>query len=231
MTRSQRLLALIQLLREYRHPVSAHVLAERLGVSIRTIYRDIETLVTQGANIVGEAGIGFVLKPGFLLPPMMWDANELEALILGTRWISHIPDESLQQAATSILAKLKAILPDQQQYLFEHTTLYANQNWLPVNQGFVERIRVATREQKKLRLDYLDDQQRPSQRLIWPISVGYFQDKMLLAAWCELRQDFRHFRLDRVRGCEVLEDRYPSYKQHLFRQWWDTQIKYAADKI
>lgn len=230
MTRSERLLSLIQLLREYRHPVSARVLAERLGISVRTVYRDIDTLVAQGANIVGEAGIGFVLKPGFLLPPMMWDANEIEALVLGARWISHIPDDSLQQAATSILAKLQAILPDQQQALFEHTTLYSIQHWLPVDQAFVERIRLATREQKKLQIDYVDDRQRASQRLIWPISMGYFQDKMLLAAWCELRQDFRHFRLDRVQDCQLLDERYPPYKKHLFRQWWDTQIKHAADK-
>ncbi len=230
MTRSQRLLFLIQLLRACRRPVSAHVLADRLGVSVRTIYRDIDTLNAQGATIVGEAGIGFVLKPGFLLPPMMWDANEIEALILGVRWISHIPDESLQQAAASIRAKLKAVLPDQQQYLFEHTTLYAGQSWLPVDQEFVERIRLATREQKKLHLDYLDEQQRPSQRLIWPISMGYFQGRMLLAAWCELRQDFRHFRLDRVQDCQVLDERYPPYKMHLFHQWWDTQIKHTADR-
>ena len=231
MTRSQRLLSLIQLLREHRYPVSARVLAERLGVGVRTIYRDIDTLNAQGANIVGEAGVGFVLKPGFLLPPMMWDANEIEALILGARWISRIPDDSLQRAATSIRAKLKAILPEQQQHLLEETTLYASQKWLPVDQEFVERVRLATREQKKLRLDYLDEQQHSSRRLIWPISMGYFQDRMLLAAWCELRQDFRHFRLDRVQDCRVLDERYPPYKRHLFQQWWDTHVKRTADRI
>ena len=231
MTRSQRLLSLIQLLREHRYPVSARILAERLGVGVRTIYRDIHTLNAQGANIVGEAGVGFVLKPGFLLPPMMWDANEIEALILGARWISRIPDDSLQRAATSIRAKLKAILPEQQQHLLEETTLYASQKWLPVDQEFVERVRLATREQKKLRLDYLDEQQHSSRRLIWPISMGYFQDRMLLAAWCELRQDFRHFRLDRVQDCRVLDERYPPYKRHLFQQWWDTHVKRTADRI
>lgn len=230
MTRSQRLLSLLQLLREHRHPVSASVLAGHLDVSVRTIYRDIDTLNAQGANIAGEAGVGFVLKPGFLLPPMMWDAHEVEALILGARWISHLPDDSLRRAARSTLAKLKATLPDQQQPLFEHTTLYAVQNWLPVDQTIVERIRLATREQKKLQLEYLDEQRRVSQRRIWPISVGYFQDKMLLAAWCELRQDFRHFRLDRVRDCQVLDERYPRYKKQLFQQWWKTQVKNTADR-
>lgn len=105
MTRSQRLLQLIQLLREYHHPVSARVLAEQLTVSVRTIYRDIETLNAQGAQIEGSAGLGFILRPGFLLPPMMWDDNEIEALILGARWVSKIPDPPLKQAAQSILAK------------------------------------------------------------------------------------------------------------------------------
>ena len=221
MTRSQRLLALIQLMREHRHPVTAAALADRLEISVRTVYRDIDTLIAQGANIVGEAGVGYVLKPGFLLPPMMWDATEIEALVLASRWVSSIPDEALKQAATSIRAKLQAVLPEQQHYLFEHTTLFASQQWLPVDQGFVERIRVANRDQRKIRIDYVDDHGQSTERRIWPISVYYFQDKMLLAAWCELRNDFRHFRLDRVQDCTVLEERYPSFKPALFKQWWD----------
>lgn len=229
MTKSQRLLQLIQLLRENHHPVSACVLGDQLGVSIRTIYRDIETLNAQGAQIEGEAGLGFILKPGFLLPPMMWDANEIEALILGARWVSHIPDPPLKQAAQSILAKLQAILPQPQHRLFEQTTLYAINEWLAVNQQFVEHIRLATRQQKKLRIHYINEQQQISERIIWPITIGYFMDKMLLAAWCELRQNFRHFRLDRVQDCYILDAHYPPYKKQLFKEWRATQ--HATDKI
>lgn len=233
MSRSQRLLQLIQLLREHRNPVSAAVLAEQLQISVRTVYRDIDTLNAQGASIEGEAGIGFQLRGGFLLPPMMWNADEIEAIILGARWVSRIPDEPMQQATTSILAKLQAVLPEQQQHLFEHTTLFAINHWLPVDQQFVKLIRLATRQQKKLRIHYINEQQRSDERIIWPVSIGYFQDRMLLAAWCELRQDFRHFRLDRVQDCQVLDEHYPPYKKKLFQQWWDSKIKPrmdAADK-
>lgn len=231
MNRSQRLLQLLQLLREHHFPVTAETLAHRLDVSVRTIYRDIETLKHQGANIAGEAGLGFQLQTGFFLPPMMWTENEIEALILGTRWVAHLPDDPLKQAARSILAKLQAILPEPQQRLFEQTTLYAFSQWLPVNQDIVAWIRLATRQQKKLHIHYENEAGQKAERIIWPFSIGYFMHKMVLAAWCELRGDFRHFRLDRVLACDVIDEHYPSYKKQLFKQWClEQRITATADR-
>jgi predicted DNA-binding transcriptional regulator YafY len=229
MSRSERLLQLMQLLREHHFPVSAETLAKHLQVSIRTIYRDIETLNAQGTNIVGEAGLGFQLQGGFFLPPMMWTDNEIEALILGANWVSHLPDEPLQQSAKAILAKLQAILPSKQQHLFEHTTLFAIDQWMPVNQQIVTGVRMATRHQFKIKIHYINELQKSAERIIWPITIGYFKDRMILAAWCELRQDFRHFRLDRIQCCDIIEEHYPKYKKQLFKQWWASYIA-TADK-
>src|SRR6266705_5570418 len=112
MSRSQRLLDLIQVLRRHRRPVTGSVLAEATGVSLRTLYRDIETLKAQGAHIDGEAGIGYVLRPGFMLPPLMFSEEEIEALVLGSRWVSDRADTPLGDAARNALAKIAAVLPD-----------------------------------------------------------------------------------------------------------------------
>jgi predicted DNA-binding transcriptional regulator YafY len=111
MSRAQRLLDLIQLLRGYRHPVSGAVLAEALGISLRTLYRDIETLNAQGAHIDGEPGVGYVLRPGFMLPPLMFSEEEIEAIVLGSRWVADRTDAALSGAARSALAKISAVLP------------------------------------------------------------------------------------------------------------------------
>lgn len=225
MSRSQRLLQLMQMLREHHFPVSAETLAHQLHVSIRTIYRDIETLNAQGASIVGEAGLGYQLKEGFFLPPMMWTDNELEALILGARWVAHLPDAPLQQAAKAILAKLQATLSDKHQLLFDHTTLFVINQWLDVNQDIVALARMATRQEFKISLSYVDEQQLTTQRVVWPFTIGYFQGKMVLAAWCELRQAFRHFRLDRIQQCHMMAEHYPQYKKKLFKEWLATCIE------
>jgi biotin operon repressor/uncharacterized glyoxalase superfamily protein PhnB len=111
MTRTERLLALIQLLRRHRRPASGRVLADAMGVSLRTVYRDIATLVGQGAPIEGEAGVGFILRPGFLLPPLMFRDEEIEALVLGSRGVAQLPDQTLSQAAADALAKINSVLP------------------------------------------------------------------------------------------------------------------------
>src|SRR6185312_11045737 len=111
MSRAQRLLDLIQLLRSYRRPVSGAVLAGELGISLRTLYRDIETLKAQGAHIDGEPGVGYILRPGFMLPPLMFSEEEIEALVLGGRWVAERTDEPLGKAASNALANIAAVLP------------------------------------------------------------------------------------------------------------------------
>src|SRR5919198_2059098 len=110
--RAERLLDLIQVLRRHRYPVSGQAIADELGVSLRTVYRDIQTLVGQGAAIDGEAGIGFVLRPGFVLPPLMFSDEEIEALVLGSRWVAQRTDQPLAHAAANAIAKIAAVLPD-----------------------------------------------------------------------------------------------------------------------
>src|SRR5260370_24544071 len=110
--RAERLLELIQVLRRHRFPVSGQAIADELGVSLRTVYRDIQTLVGQGAAIDGEAGIGFILRPGFVLPPLMFTDEEIEALVLGLRLVAQRTDETFRQAAVNALAKIAAVLPD-----------------------------------------------------------------------------------------------------------------------
>lgn len=150
-------------------------------------------------------------------------------LFLALYWLKSVPDQSLQSASTSVLAKLNSVLPEHRQYLLQHTTLRAFNTWLPVDENRVEQVRLAIRQQVKISLHYHDEQQRSSVRTLWPFALGYFNDKILLAAWCELRQDFRHFRLDRIQQLSLSQELYPSFKQKLFEQWWAQESK-TTDK-
>jgi len=229
MSRSIRLLNLLQLLREYRYPVTAQVLAERLQISQRSVYRDIETLREQGVEIEAAAGLGFQLKEDFLLPPMTLNETEIEAIFLALYWVKNIPDQAMKSASTSVLAKLNAVLPEARQHLLQQTTLRAFNVWLPVDEKLVEQVRLAIRQQVKITVKYNDGKQRSSARTLWPFALGYFNDKIVLAAWCELRQDFRHFRIDRIQQLSLSQENYPPFKQQLFQQWW-AQGDTAADR-
>ncbi len=133
MSRSIRLLNLLQLLRQYRYPVTAQVLAERLQISQRSVYRDIDSLREQGVQIDAAAGLGFQLKEDFLLPPMTLNENEVEAIFLVLYWLKNVPDQALESASTSVLAKLNAVLPEHRQQLLQQITLRAINVWLPVD--------------------------------------------------------------------------------------------------
>ncbi|KXO86517.1 hypothetical protein AYK86_13520 [Acinetobacter venetianus] len=224
MSRSIRLLNLLQLLREYRYPVTAQVLAERLQISQRSVYRDIETLRDQGVNIDAAAGLGFQLKEDFLLPPMTLNETEIEAIFLALNWLNDIPDQALKSASKAVLAKLNAVLPEHCQHLLEQTTLRSITAWLPVNEMLVEQVRLAIRQQVKITVDYADEQQRISSRVLWPFALGYFNDRIVLAAWCELRDGFRHFRIDRIQQLSLSQELYPEFKQQLFQQWWTQEV-------
>ena len=156
MARSQRLLELIQVLRRHRQPVSGQALADELSVSLRTVYRDIQTLIGQGATIDGEAGLGFVLRPGFVLPPLMFSDEELEALVLGLRWVAQRTDASFEHAAMNALAKIAAVLPDDLRNNVEGIGLVA----LPSRDGAARLdlapIRAAIRSEQMVVLDYAD---------------------------------------------------------------------------
>ena len=150
--------------------------------------------------------------------------TEIEASFWALNWLSEIPDLALKSASTSVLAKLNAVLPEHCQHQLEHTTLRSINAWLPVDETLVEQVRLAIRQQVKIVVDYADEQQRVSSRTIWPFALGYFNDRIVLAAWCELRQSFRHFRIDRMRQLSLSQELYPQFKQQLFQQWWTQEM-------
>jgi predicted DNA-binding transcriptional regulator YafY len=224
MSRSQRLLQLVQVLRRHRGPVSAEILADELGVSTRSIYRDVQTLRGQGAPIDGEAGVGYVLQAGFLLPPLMFSDDELEALVLGLRLAAEHGDDGLGKAAVDVVAKLRAVLPRDLRDLVDATALLAGpMRRRPPDGVELSLVRRAIREQKKVHLAYVDLKERQSERTIWPIALAFFERARVIVAWCESREDFRAFRADRVRRWTALDEGYPRSRQVLLRQWRDSQ--------
>ena len=220
MTRTQRLLTLLQILKENRYPITAEALSSRLQVSVRSIYRDIESLRQQGAEISGESGIGYQLKLGLLLPPLMFDENELEALILGLRWVKSNADEELKESALRAISKIDSIVAGNSQKFLTDNTLFApTTHFFIINDAIAKDLRFSLREERKADMTYLDGQNQPSSRVIWPIAIGYMKESQVLAAWCELRQSYRHFRLDRIQSYDVLTDTLPYPKNYLLERW------------
>ena len=220
-TRTQRLFDLLQILRKHRNAVSGKQLATELGVSLRTLYRDIVTLQGQGANIEGEPGLGYLLKPGFMLPPLMFSEEEIEALVLGSRWVARRGDGTLKMAATHALAKISAVLPSDLRHQLESSGLLigSNRDTTPINDAEETLIRQAIRKEYKLQLIYTDLNNDQSQRIIWPLALGFFEHARVIVAWCELRQDFRHFRTDRIIQIIDLDLPYPRRRQNLLKKW------------
>lgn len=218
MSRAARLLDLLQVLRRHRRPVSGKALAAELGVSIRTLYRDVATLQAQGAGIEGEPGLGYVLKPGFALPPLMFDADEVDALILGLRFVIGRADPDLVGAAEYALAKVEAVLPPAFDGAVSGSGLMSASRRAggPVH---LTAIRQAIRAEVKLALGYRDKAGQPSERVVWPVAVGFFESGEMMAAWCEMRGGFRHFRLDRIASLAPTLDRLPRRHRILLAEW------------
>jgi len=219
MPRADRLLALLDILRRYRGPASGARLAEELGVSLRSLYRDIQSLRERGAEIEGEAGFGYVLMPGFLLPPLMFSPQEIEALVLGSRFVVSRGDPQIAQAAARAMAKIKAVLPPELGVEADTSGLVVPPAE-PSSKGFdLAPLRDAIRRERKVTLTYEDAMARASHRTIWPFALGYFDRVHMIAAWCEAREDFRHFRIDRIRALEVEDLRYPRRRAALLKEW------------
>ena len=220
MARSDRLLTLTQALRRRRHPVTALTLAQEAGVSERTIYRDIASLQASGVPIRGEAGIGYVLEPGFDLPPLMLTPEECEALMLGARFVRERGDAGLVRVIDDAIAKIEAVLPEGLRLALQEASLFAPVFGAPLEDKVpVEELRRAVRENRKIRIRYSDMNQRETERTLWPILLGYFEKTRGLIAWCELRQDFRHFRTDRMLTLTVLDQQPPKRRAVLVREW------------
>ena len=220
MSRADRLLRLVQVLRRYRQPVSAQALADELEVSIRSVYRDVQTLRAEGATIEGEPGVGYVLRPGFLLPPLMFSDDELEALVLGLRLTVEHADEALGRAARDVVAKLRAVLPKDLRAVVDETALLAGPALArPPESIALAEVRRAIRDQRKARIAYTNERSASSERVIWPLGLGFFQRSRVIVAWCETRGDFRSFRSDRIAHWEILSARLPRSRMALLKEW------------
>lgn len=220
MSRSLRLLRLIDLLRRHRRPVAGAALAAELGVSLRSLYRDIAALQALGATVEGEAGVGYVLKPGFLTPPLMFSDEEIEAIVLGSRWVAQNGDDGLADAARAALAKLIAVLPADLKAKAEATPWLVGVDDVSCPAlGHMPHMREAIRAEKKVAIAYADAEGILTERTIWPFALAFFESTRIVAAWCELREDFRHFRADRIRSVTVSEQRYPRRRAQLIAQW------------
>jgi predicted DNA-binding transcriptional regulator YafY len=220
MSRAERLLDLLQLLRRHRAPVAGTAIADELGVSLRTIYRDIATLQGQGADIEGEPGLGYVMRPGFTLPPLMFSIDELEALVVGAGWVRRQTDDSrLSAAAANLMSKISAVLPPQLRDELDSATLWVNaRRALPssIDPGM---LRDAIRKEQKLRIGYRDEAGNETERVIWPFMIGFFEERKVVGAWCELRNDFRSFRIDRIANAAATGERLPRRRAVLLKEW------------
>ena len=231
MRRADRLFQIIQALRRRRGPVTAEALAAELEASKRTIYRDIADLIGQRVPIRGEAGVGYVLEAGFDMPPMMLTPDEIEAAVLGAQWVAAHGDPALSRAAHDLVAKIAAAVPEKLRPFVLEPATAANPSWNQTTDSLdMARTRDCIRAGCKLRLDYRDEQGRSSERTVWPVAIGYQATTRILAAWCELRQGFRHFRTDRVAGAEFLEERYPA-RPAVLRQQWRKTLRRPSDHI
>ena len=225
MSRSARLFDLLQTLRRHRRAVSGQVLAQGLGISIRTLYRDIASLQAQGARIEGSPGVGYALRPGFVLPPLMFTPEEIEALALGARWVAQRADGGLADAARSALAPMGAVLPPELRHELEASALLVAASPSADDQAPLAEtvapalLRKAVRTERKLHIVYQDAHGAQSERTVWPFALAYFERVRVLMCWCELRQDFRYFRTERITSADLLEARYPRRKQALLKAW------------
>lgn len=230
MTKSERLLTLLQLLRQQRQAIKAQVLAEKLAVSQRTIYRDIETLRMQGADIAGEAGVGYILKGGLLLPPLMFSIEEIEALILGSRWVMSHGDKPLCEAATQAMDKIQAVLPKEYQAQIKQNTLFTPLMSTRCNSEqmafHATQVRQAIRDENPLVILYQDKDNNTTKRTILPFSLAFFDSVQVIGAWCKLREDFRHFRVDKIIELEKINARYTPSRAQLLHAW---QLKYNRE--
>ncbi len=208
MRRADRLFQIIQLLRR-RNVATAAWLADELEVSERTIYRDIRDLVFSGVPIEGEAGVGYVLRRGFDLPPLMFTEPEIEAMVLGARVVTSWGDAGLARAATNALARVESVLPDRLKSRLASTPLFAPGFHIgPTVAAPLTALRSALEARRKVRMAYTSNADERTDRVVRPLGLFFWGTTWSLTAWCELRTDFRSFRLDRITDLQTLPDRF-----------------------
>ncbi len=219
MRRGDRLFEIIEILRRAKAPISAQSIGTELGVTKRTVYRDVAALMAQGVPINGEAGVGYILEPGFHMPPLMLTPDEIEAVTLGILWVQSRGEPELARAAEKLITKLETVAPEKYRTSFLDPAVSV----APVNQPKealgAASIRLAIRRRKKIALSYTDNAGQVTRRIIWPILLGYRDTSRIIAAWCELREGFRYFRTERMSEAEVLDIPIPRRMDLLRAEW------------
>ncbi len=220
MRRADRLFQIIQMLRRSRRPLTAEKLASELGLSKRSVYRDIADLTGQGVPIRGEVGVGYVLDRNYDMPPLMLTPDELEAAVLGAQWVAERGDPALAGAARDLISKIASAIPQGLRIFIVEPSLGTPANHLPIVDGLdIGRTRAWIRQGRKIRICYRSNEGNETERIVWPVIVGYAETVRLLAAWCELREAFRHFRTDRIVRAEFLDEFHSLGLRELKRRW------------
>lgn len=198
----------------------AQQLADKLEVSVRTIYRDIAELQNQHVPISGEAGVGYILGKGLSLPPLMLTPSEVEAAFLGAHWVAQQGEPGLSKAAQLLMDKIRAVLPNELLAIAEQPNIIAaRREDAPKDQVDIAPIRTAIHQQKIVVIDYVDKQGNYSQRRIWPFLIAYFEQARIIAAWCELRNNYRHFRTDHIHHVTISDEQFLEHPQSLKEKW------------
>lgn len=208
MRKASRLFEIIQILKLSRAAVTAQSIADQLEVTVRSIYRDIAALQAMRVPIEGERGLGYILRPGFDLPPLMFTVEETEAIVLGLQMLERSGDTSLRRSAESVNRKIAGAVPEPLRQSMQSATLYAWGSPPQMPKDFeLEQVRTAIRNEQVLRIDYRDDRGEASCRMIKPLALIYYAQSVNLVAWCELRQAIRNFRSERIIQC-MTQDRF-----------------------
>lgn len=224
MRRADRLFDIIQALRRASGPLTAAQLAAQLEVTVRTVYRDIASLQASRVPIEGAAGLGYLLRQGFDLPPLMFTRDEIEAILVGARLIKRTGDPGLQAAAEGVLSKLSVALPPHLRDHLDLAPVYVSPaGAVTPQQADLTDIRTAIRDRRKLRLSYVDVDGKATERVVLPLAIAYFVEATLLCGWCELRRGQRNFRLDRIRQMALLEDSFADDHARLMAEWLASQ--------
>jgi predicted DNA-binding transcriptional regulator YafY len=229
MRKASRLFEIIQILRLAKKPVTAAEIAAQLEVTVRSIYRDIVELQAMRVPVEGGRGIGYILRPGFTLPPLMLTVEETEAIVLSLALLERTGDMELRQAASRVNRKIAAAVPTPLAAIFSANALHAWGRPAPAPEAVdLAMIRRAIRDEQKLLLDYRDELGRVTERTIRPIALIYYSETANIVAWCELREAIRNFRADRVESCEPVDAFFPGDGDRLRKLWVDGWSANAA---
>jgi predicted DNA-binding transcriptional regulator YafY len=229
--KASRLFEIIQILRLAGHPITAAQIAERLEVTPRSIYRDIVALQAMRVPIEGGRGIGYILRPGFDLPPLMFSIEETEAIVLALALLQRTGDVALRRAAKAVNDKIAGAMPPPLRRSLTSEAIYAWGTVMPEPEGIdLSLVRAAIRDEQKLQIAYKDERGRATERTVRPIALIYYSAHSVMVAWCELRNGLRNFRADRISAGEALQDRFAGEGDRLRKVWvngWETSSAQA----